>query len=146
MMIVDFLTDQVFITVLIASLICQTWKVVDKTARNSRFEWGYFIDAGGMPSSHSTFVCSLALSIGFVEGFASSVFFLAAGFAIIVVRDAFGVRQAVDKLNQTVTAIIREKKLSVKHFLEVTGHTPVQAMVGTLLGIVIAVLFEVFVY
>jgi acid phosphatase family membrane protein YuiD len=145
-MIMNFLMNQILISVFIASLVCLVWKVVGNTVLNKRFEWGYFIDTGGMPSSHSTFVCAIAMSIGFVEGFTSSVFLLSLGFAIIVVRDAFGVRRAVDRLNITVNRIIKEKRLGMEQIFEIAGHTPVQAMIGALLGVVIPVLLELFLY
>ena len=49
---------------------------------------------GGMPSSHSALVCSLCTSIGIRSGLGSDVFILAFCFALVVIRDALGVRRA----------------------------------------------------
>ena len=95
---------------------------------------------------HSAFTCSLAVAVGFVEGFTSSIFFVSAGFAVIVVRDAFGVRRAVDSLTKTVNDIIRKKKVGIGEIMKITGHTPIQAAVGVLLGIVVSVLFHFLVF
>ena len=100
------------------------------------------IATGGMPSSHSTFVVSLALSIGFKEGFLSSIFLVSIGFALIIIRDAFGVRRTVDDLIKSVNKIIKSKKLKITSIRKIAGHTPVQVIIGTLLGVVIAVLIE----
>jgi hypothetical protein len=142
----DLLTNQVIVSVFAAIFICHIWKFIDFWARSGRPNFGTFFAAGGMPSSHSAFVCSIALSIGFVEGFLSSVFLLSLGFATVVVRDAFGVRRDVDMLRNTVNDIIKEKKVGVKQILKITGHTPVQVVVGSLMGIVIPLLLHLSVY
>ena len=145
-MIVDFLTNQIVISVFLSTAFCQVWKTIDNTFRKNKFDWHYLVITGGMPSSHATFTCALAISIGLIEGFTSSIFLLATGLAMIVVRDAFGVRRTVDQLNKAVNEIIREKKLGVKQILRITGHTPVQAVVGMIIGIVIPLLLNLIVY
>jgi acid phosphatase family membrane protein YuiD len=143
-MIMDILTNQVFLSVIIASGMTQTWKVIDHAFRKGKLELRAFFSTGGMPSSHSTFVCALATSIGFVEGFTSSVFFLSVGFAAIVLRDAIGVRRAVDNLATTVNSIIRMKKIGVKEILKITGHTPIQVFIGSFIGILIPIFMLMF--
>ena len=145
-MISDILTNQVIVSVFAATFICHIWKFSDFWARSGKPNFGSLVAAGGMPSSHSAFVCSIALSIGFVEGFLSSVFLLSLGFATVVVRDAFGVRRDVDMLRNTVNDIIKEKKVGVKQILKITGHTPVQVVVGSLMGIVIPLLLHLLAY
>jgi acid phosphatase family membrane protein YuiD len=143
-MIYEIITNQIIVSVFVASLICQIWKIIDNSIRNKKVDLGAFVRTGGMPSSHATFVCALAVSIGLVEGFITSIFFLAAGFAIIVVRDAFGVRRAVDDLNKTVNSIIKKKKLGIHEILKIAGHTPVQAGVGAAIGIVVPLILNIF--
>ncbi|MBW2972484.1 divergent PAP2 family protein [Candidatus Woesearchaeota archaeon] len=138
----ELLGNEIVVSVIVASAICQIWKFIDKSIRHKKLDWYALIATGGMPSSHSTFVCALAVSIGFVEGFLSTIFFLAAGFAIIVVRDAFGLRRAVDTLNHAVNEIIRKKKVGIAEILKIAGHTPVQAVVGVLLGVAVSVFFH----
>ena len=143
-MIHEIMTDQIIISVIVASLICQSWKLIDSSLREKRLDLGSFFRTGGMPSSHSTFVCALAMSIGFVEGFLTSIFFLAAGLAIVVVRDAFGVRRAVDEMAGTINSIIKKKRISVHEIMKIAGHTPVQAGVGTAIGIVVPIIVNTF--
>ncbi len=142
----DFVTDEIIVSVVIASLICQVWKFIDKSIRQDRLDWYALVATGGMPSSHSTFVCALAVSVGLVEGFLSTFFFLGAGFAVIVVRDAFGVRHTVDKLNRNVNEIIRKGKLGIEELLQITGHTPVQAFSGCVLGIAVPIILHFLFY
>lgn len=127
-----------------ALIFCELWKFIDFSIRKKKLDWSALFETGGMPSSHSTFVCALATSIGLVEGFASTIFLLSAGFAIIVVRDAFGVRRDVDKLAGTVNQIIHDKKIGIQEILRITGHSPVQVVVGSALGIVIPLLLLFF--
>jgi acid phosphatase family membrane protein YuiD len=143
-MIEELVKNQIIISVVVASVICQLWKFIDNSIRKKELYWRGLVATGGMPSSHSTFVCALAVSIGLIEGFLSTIFFLAAGFAIIVVRDAFGVRRTVDTLTSTVNEIIRKKKIGIHEILKITGHTPVQVVVGCAIGIVMPLLFLVF--
>ncbi|MBW2964554.1 divergent PAP2 family protein [Candidatus Woesearchaeota archaeon] len=143
-MIKELLIHQVFVSVAIALVVCELWKFIDFSVRKKKLDWSALFETGGMPSSHSTFVCAIATSIGLVEGFASTIFLLSAGFAIVVVRDAFGVRRDVDKLTGTVNKIIHDKKVGIQEILKITGHTPVQVVVGSTLGIVVPLLMLLF--
>ena len=96
-----------------------------------------------MPSSHSAMVSATALSVGFFAGFDSPVFALAAVIAMIVIYDATGVRQESGKQAVLINSIIEELtkgNLPPQDKLkEVLGHTPGEAILGTTLGLSIAV-------
>ena len=138
----ELLTNKIIITVVIATVLCQLLKFIDSSIVEKKIRFGKLFATGGMPSSHSTFVTSLALSVGFKEGFLTAVFLVAMGFAIITIRDAFGVRRTVDDLIKSVNEIIKSKKLKVSVIRKIAGHTPVQVIMGTILGIVIAIFIE----
>ena len=72
-----------------------------------------FFESGGMPSSHSAFVCSIAMGIGFREGFASSFFALAFMIAMVVMYDAMGVRRAAGEQAEAINEL-REKSLRTR--------------------------------
>lgn len=100
---------------------------------------------GGMPSSHSSMVSSVATAIGFVEGVDSSLFILSLFYAALMIRDALGVRRAagvqaatMNKLGQDLTEKLEIEYNPVK---EVKGHKAVEVTVGMLLGFFIAVAF-----
>ena len=103
-----------------------------------------FVGSGGMPSSHSSFVTSLATAIGIQRGYESLEFAMALVFALIVMYDAAGVRRAVGKqakiLNKMIEDIQEHRKdvFNEKRLKELVGHTPVEVLSGAILGIVIA--------
>ncbi len=143
-MIQELVTNQIFVSVLITGFISEIWKFMDTSIRAKKIKWKVIFATGGMPSSHSSFVLSIATSVGLVEGFTSSIFLVALGFAMIVFRDAFGVRRAVDNLSNTINGIIQEKKLGITQIFKIAGHTPVQAIVGAVVGIIIPCLIHIF--
>lgn len=133
----EIISNYVITSVAISLFICEIWKFIDASIRQKKPSWAALIENGGMPSSHATLSVSLATSVGFSSGFLSDTFLVALVFAMIVVRDAFGVRRTVDKLGKTVNEIINKKKLDIKAWLKITGHTPIQTAVGVLLGVII---------
>jgi len=97
---------------------------------------------GGMPSSHAAVVCSLCTAIAFVDGVASSTFVLSLWFALIVLRDAMGVRRAAGLSARSLNALGKAaaEKLGVDFnaVKETQGHTPLEVVLGGLLGAFIA--------
>ncbi len=93
---------------------------------------------GGMPSSHSALVTALAVSIAFNEGINSTLFALALFFAIVVIRDALGVRLSTGRqaqaLNRLGRSLETQKDVDFAPVKEVHGHTPPEVLVGVLLG------------
>ena len=96
---------------------------------------------GGMPSAHSTLVCSLAMTVGFKDGFSSVTFAIALCFALVVMQDAGGVRKTVGLQSTVLNRIIREmfrgKPEQEEQLRELIGHTRPQIIVGALLGILV---------
>ena len=97
---------------------------------------------GGMPSSHSAAVSSLATGIGLVDGLNSTIFALALWFAAVTMYDAAGIRRAAmiqaKILNQIIQELFEGHPISDTKLRELLGHTPIEVIVGMLLGIVIA--------
>ncbi|HCC36690.1 MAG TPA: acid phosphatase [Treponema sp.] len=97
---------------------------------------------GGMPSSHSALVTAMSTSIAFAEGIASTLFVLSFWFTLVVMRDALGVRRSAGVQARALNNLGRqmaEKFGVVFHPVkEVQGHTPLEVVVGALLGIFIA--------
>jgi len=139
----QIIKNKIFVTTLAAWLIAQTIKVTIGVIRQRRFDFRWFVGTGGMPSSHAAGATCLATSIGFEYGFNSVSFALAASFAIVVMFDAQGVRHATGKqariLNKILEDIYWQGKIQENRLRELVGHTPVEVIVGFLLGIIIAV-------
>lgn len=135
------LNNYCFIIAATSWLVAGIIKVIIEFILNRTISLKRILGAGGMPSSHTATVVSLAISLGYKEGIDSSIFALAVIFAIIVIHDAVGVRQETGKqakvLNQMLfdTDVFSDFDLE-KHFKEYVGHTPFQVLVGGIVGAV----------
>ena len=98
-----------------------------------------------MPSSHSAVVMSLTILIGKEYGFDSPVLALSGVFAFIVMYDAAAVRRAAGKQARLLNKIVDTPGLSglevQERLVEVLGHTPIQVIVGALIGVIVGVIF-----
>ena len=123
----------------------------------------FVFSMGGMPSSHSATMMGLTTAAALKDGFGSSVFAVCAIFSIIVMRDAFGVRYQTGKQAKLLNSLMKKEnqssadsaqngadseKLSKEQtFDESVGHTPMQVVIGALVGVAVGVaLAFVFVY
>ena len=122
----------------------QTFKVMWDLITTKKFNFKRILGAGGMPSSHSAVVTSLAVLIGRNQGFDSPIFALALIFAFVVMYDAAGIRRAAGKQAQLLNKIVNTPGLSgvqvQEKLVEVLGHTPIQVFVGALLGIIVGII------
>ncbi|MCL2802066.1 MAG: divergent PAP2 family protein [Treponema sp.] len=98
---------------------------------------------GGMPSSHSSTVCALATSVGVYEGITSTYFIISLVFAMVVLRDSVGVRRAAGLQAKAINNLGKQSAkltgLDFNSVKEIQGHTPLEVLVGALLGILIAI-------
>lgn len=138
----DILHNQVLLVAIAACLIAQVLKVFVELARHGKLNVRSLVETGGMPSAHSAFVTALAMGVGQAIGWASPDFALAAVFAVIVMYDAAGVRQAAGKQARVLNQIIDEFFQGDHHFneerlKELLGHTPFQVIAGSILGVAI---------
>jgi len=138
----NILDNRVLLVALVACLIAQALKLVIEIIKNRKLNVRVLVTTGGMPSAHSALVTALAAGVGQELGWASPDFAVAMIFAIIVMYDAAGVRQAAGKqariLNQMIDELFDEKPdFSQDRLKELLGHTPVQVIAGSALGITI---------
>lgn len=134
------LDNRVLLVALSACLLAQALKLVVELVQNRKVDLRTMVTTGGMPSSHSALVASLATGVGQTLGWASPEFAIATVFAIIVMYDAAGVRQAAGKqariLNQIIDELFQEKpEFNEDRLKELLGHTPFQVIVGLMLGV-----------
>jgi acid phosphatase family membrane protein YuiD len=101
---------------------------------------------GGMPSSHSAMVASMTASIAFSEGVDSNLFIVTLMIALIIIRDALGVRRSSGIQARVLNWLGKQasEKLHIEYHpvKEVNGHSPLEVAVGALLGIIIAAAFS----
>ncbi|PPS45330.1 divergent PAP2 family protein [Chroococcidiopsis sp. TS-821] len=139
----DILDNSVLLVAVIACLIAQASKLIVELVKNRKLDVRVLVTTGGMPSAHSALVTALATGIGQTTGWASTEFAIATIFAIIVMYDAAGVRQAAGKqariLNQMIDELFHEnKEFNEDRLKELLGHTPFQVIVGSVLGVTIS--------
>lgn len=117
----------------------QTFKVIYDLVTTHKFNFKRILGAGGMPSSHSAVVVGLATLVGKYEGVGSSIFAVSLVLAFVVMYDAAGVRRAAGKQAKLLNKLIETPGLSTgevqEKLVEVLGHTPLQVIVGALIGL-----------
>ena len=142
--ILEIFSNKYIIVPLVLWFLIQTFKVIWDLVTTKKFNFKRILGAGGMPSSHSAVVTSLAVLIGKNQGFNSPIFALAVIFAFVVMYDAAGVRRAAGKQAQLLNKFVNTPGLSgvqvQEKLVEVLGHTPVQVFVGALLGIIVGII------
>ena len=143
------LFNPLLLSAIIAWLLAQIIKVLGEYITQRRWNWVLLFRAGGMPSSHSAMVSAASLSVGLYVGFDQPVFAIASILAIIVIYDATGIRRETGRqavlINTMIEDLARGKLAQVDRLKEVLGHTPGEAVLGTLLGLVIALLIWILV-
>ena len=97
---------------------------------------------GGMPSSHAAVVASMTAAVGFSEGIGSNLFAVSLWIAMVVMRDAMGVRRAsglqARALNLLGRNTSRKMGIEFNPVKEIQGHDPLEVIVGAFLGIFIS--------
>jgi len=140
----DIFTNKCLYVPFILWVLIQTYKVIHDLVTTKKFNFKRIMGAGGMPSSHSAVVTSLAVLVGKAEGFDTPIFAIGMIFAFIVMYDAAGVRRAAGKQAKLLNKIVETPGLSgvevSERLVEVLGHSPIQVFVGALIGIIAGVI------
>lgn len=144
----ELANNTIFMTTVWGWLVAQITKCLLHLLFTRRFSVERFMGSGGMPSSHSATVCALATASYLEHGAAGFEFAISLFFAIIVMHDAVGVRRETGiqaKLLNDIIIILEDMErpeISVHDKLkELVGHTPLQVVIGALLGIAVALLY-----
>jgi len=134
-------------------LVAQGIKVPIFYWTDRKWDVSKMMSTGGMPSSHSAAVSSLATVVGIRAGTGSMLFAASVVFAIIVMYDAAGIRRhageqaiAINKLAAEIGKYIDSWPMALrneayqKKLKEMLGHQPIEVFMGCILGIAIAVI------
>lgn len=142
----------IILITLAINLLAQGSKYFIDWYRFGKRDWRIIFSTGGFPSSHSATVTTLALVVGVVEGFGSTLFALALVLAMIVMHDAMGVRREAGKhaevLNELVGDFeellaeigkrgIMDNPLYDKKLKILLGHQPMEVLAGFAFGIIV---------
>lgn len=128
-----------------AWLICQIVKGVTACKSNHQWRLRYFLNTGGMPSSHTASIVALTALIAAKEGLSSPLFSVCAVVSVIVMYDAVGVRQETGKQSKIINEIAKsslaeEKMEGANKLREVMGHSVGEVIAGAAVGILVGLL------
>ena len=142
----ELFSNRIIWVSLLAWFVAQLLKVVLTVISMKKIDLTRFVGSGGMPSSHAALIVSLTTSIGYQEGFHSSIFALSLVVALVVMYDAAGVRRAAGRqaavLNEIVAELQSSHTIREEKLIELLGHTPVEVIAGALLGILVSSLMQ----
>ena len=138
--------NQPLVAAFLATALAQVLKVVLVLATERRFAGDRLLETGGMPSSHSAAVTSLATSLGMLHGWDTPQFAIAAVFGSIIMYDATGIRRAAGIQAGLINELVQElghlfdEGFQPQVLKTLLGHTYPQVLAGALLGILVGVL------
>ena len=101
-----------------------------------------FAGSGGMPSTHSSFVSSLATSVYFEVGATSILFAITLVFSLVIIYDSMGVRYEAGKQAEVLNDIVEKMNFpkNIKELKEKVGHKPIEVLCGVIVGMTTALL------
>ena len=141
----QLLSNRVLICALIAWTLAQILKLPFFYLLNKKWNWNSLWEPGGLPSSHTAIATATALAIGIYHGFDTPVFALSVTLTMIVVYDATSVRRQAGIhakwINLLVEEIITAPDVQKQKLREVLGHTPFEAIMGVVLGVLVTLLY-----
>ena len=138
--------NRILVSAVTGWFVAQILKTLIYTLMTKRFEPERLVGSGGMPISHSSTVCAMAAASGQIYGLGSFEFAVTVIIAIIVMHDAMGVRLETGKQAKLINEIVETfktmngKTLAEEKLKEFVGHTPLQVLMGAILGIAIGIL------
>ncbi len=135
---------------IIAFTLAQGLKVALRTIKKNKFFWRDIFAYSDMPSGHTSVVVGITTIIAFREGISSPLFAIAFVFSLIVIVDAIGLRNYLGLHGKTINVLIKD--LDEDDFLdnnypkqlERIGHTPIQVLVGAIIGFLTSLLIHYF--
>ncbi|MCM1568148.1 MAG: divergent PAP2 family protein [Roseburia sp.] len=141
-----FFNNTVFIAAVSGWFVAQILKTAIHMFFTKKFVAERLVGSGGMPSSHSATVCSLSTASYILYGPGSFEFAISLILAIIVMYDAMGVRRETGIQAKVLNDMARifadmgRNEISADEKLkEFVGHTPLQVLVGAILGVLVAI-------
>ena len=147
----EFMQNRVLFAAVAAWFCAQFSKLMITSVARRKFDIERLWGAGGMPSAHSSMVCSLTISMARFDGINTPAFALAVMFSFVTIYDAMGVRREAGLhakiLNKYISGLENERKNdetessnqgeAAPELKEFIGHTPIEVLGGALLGILV---------
>ena len=142
------LGNRILDVVFIAWFVAQFYKVITTIFIDKKLNIKRIFETGGMPSSHSSTMPSLSTAVALAHGTQSTIFAISFVLAGVVMYDAAGIRRAAGKhaglLNTLMDRFAAKvgERLHDEKLKELLGHSPLEVLVGAILGVVIAFIFK----
>lgn len=137
-------SNKILWVAILSWFMAQLIKMLITLMQEKRFDFSKMWSSGGMPSSHSSFVMAATISVGYVYGFDHALFAVCMVFSFIVMYDAANVRLEAGKqavvINQIIEVLENPDLNPEERLKELLGHTPLQVVMGGILGFVVAVI------
>ena len=147
---VEILTNRHLMTAVFAMALAQILKTLFDYWRTGSWKKALFISTGGMPSSHSATVVALMVSVGLYEVFGTPLFAVSAVLTMVVMHDAAGIRRAAGKQAEAINFLfskLEDQGIKLDQKLkELLGHRPIEVMAGGVLGLVVALVANEFLF
>jgi len=138
------LRNRHLLAVAVAWSAAQILKPIVYWAVNRKWDWRWFLTAGGMPSAHSAAFSALTMATALIDGLGSAAFAIASVTSVVVLYDAAGVRRSAGQqahvLNQILEELFSGRPIAEEHLRELIGHTPFEVIAGAMLGATISFL------
>lgn len=134
-----------------SAITAQIIKFIGESIKYHKLNWERLFNGnGGMPSTHTSFTFSLAITIGILQGFSSPLFAIALVVSCVVGYDSMGLRMESGKqaiaINKIVDEIFfRNTKIGIQHLKEQLGHKPIEVVMGIIWAIICAVFLTSFI-
>ena len=138
------MVNQVLVLSACSWALAQVLKFLLSAITNRKFELYYLLTGGGMPSSHSSFVCTCATCTAILPGVDSVPFAISVVLALVVMYDAANVRKETGEQAKVLNYIMenwgsQKPELFAEELKELIGHTWLQVGAGLVLGILVGV-------
>ena len=145
----EILANHLLFAAICAWAISQVLKVFTNLCISRTWDVKRLFGDGGMPSAHSATVVALAVMSGYMCGFNSAEFAIAFIFAVVVMRDAIGVRRETGKQAKSIKELAevingtldKDAAIRTENLKLLVGHTPLQVVCGAVVGCVVATLY-----
>jgi acid phosphatase family membrane protein YuiD len=125
-------------------------KMAIKFFKTRKFSIKEMVQYGGMPSSHTAFITSLAFGIALDKnyGWQHPLFAVIIVLSGLILADTIKLRGTIDKLNTFLSqAIEKDKELANKIKMpKMVAHTPAEVIAGVIFAFIYTFLFYLFLY
>ncbi|MGI5877681.1 MAG: divergent PAP2 family protein [Christensenellales bacterium] len=142
----DIIYNPALLPALTTWITAQFIKTLIVLFQTKKWQWGWFLTAGGMPSSHSAMIMAVTITAGLTMGFDSMLFGVSLALASIVMYDAAGVRRESGNqaraINMLVEQLFSGEEVDFDRLKELIGHKPIEVLAGAALGILVALVYH----